>query len=257
MRLLGDLEGGDFDGFVDGGEFEDFEFTLAVGGDHGGGVSDFFAEEGSANGGGGGDEALGDVGFFAGDELVGDVLFLGGVEDDDGGAKADFVAGDVVEVDHGELAHALFELAEAGVDELLALFGGVILGVFGEIAEGDGFLDLGGEFGGELVFEGFDLLFEGFFDVFHAWVCFAGHAVSRQGRGVKSRLYEMVDEEFGYEASGSGRRVGLEAERKLWRRRVAATWSMMSVRSRRVERALEPEAKRGKLPEASRRAWAS
>jgi len=124
--------------------------------------------------------------FFAGDEFVGDVLFLGAVEDDDGGTKADFVAGDVVEVDHGELAHALFELAEAGVDELLALLGGVVLGVFGEVTEGDGLLDLRGEFGGELVFEGFDLLFEGFFDVFHAWVCFAGLAVRWQGWGAKT-----------------------------------------------------------------------
>ncbi len=65
-------------------------------------------------------------------------------------------------------------MAEACVDELLALLGGVVLGVFGEIAEGDGFFDLRGEFGGELVFEGLDLLFEGLFDVFHAYVCFAG-----------------------------------------------------------------------------------
>ncbi len=173
-RFGGLALGSGFDGVVDGGEFEDFEFALAVGGDDGGGVADLFAEEGAADGGGGGDEAFGDVGLFAGDEFVGELLVLGGVEDDDGGAEADFVAGDVVEVDHGELAHALFELAEARVDEDLALLGHVVFGVFGEVAEGDGFFDLRGEFGGELVFESFDLIFEGLFDVFHEVVCFAG-----------------------------------------------------------------------------------
>jgi hypothetical protein len=174
---------GDFYGVVDGGELEDFEFAHPVGSHHGGGVTDFFAEQGAADGGGGGDEALGDVGFFAGNELVGELLVLGGVEDDDGGAEADTVAGDVVEVDHGELAHTLLELAKACIDELLALLGGVVLGVFGEIAEGDSLLDLRGEFGGELVLEGLDLLFESLLDVFHAWVCFAGLAVRVAGLG--------------------------------------------------------------------------
>jgi len=156
---------------MDGGEFEDFEFALAVGGDHGGGVADLFAEEGAADGAGGGDEALGDVGLFAGDELVGDLFVLGAVEDDDGGAVADAVAGDVVEVDHGELAHALLELAEAGVDELLALLGGVVLGVFAEVSEGDGLLDLGRELDGELLLQDPDLFCDRGFNVFHTDVC--------------------------------------------------------------------------------------
>ena len=165
---------GCFDCVVNGGELEDFELAFAVGGDDGGDVADFLAEQRAADGRGGGDEALGDVGLFAGDELVGDLLVLGGVEDHDGGAEADLVAGDVVEVDHGELAHALLELAEAGVDEDLALLGHVVFGVFGEVAEGDGLLDLRGEFGGEFVLESLDLLFESLLDVFHGCVCFAG-----------------------------------------------------------------------------------
>jgi hypothetical protein len=178
MELLGDLYR-----VVNGGELEDFEFALAVGGDDGGDVADFFAEQGAADGGGGGDEAFGDVGLFACDELVGELFVFSAVEDDDRGAEADLVVGDVVEVDHGEFAHALLELAEACVDELLALLGGVVLGVFGEIAEGYGLLDLRGEFGGELVLEGLDLLFESFLDVFHAWVCFAGLAYKVAGLG--------------------------------------------------------------------------
>jgi len=154
---------------VDGGEFENFEFAFAVGCDYGGGVADFFAQQGAADGGCGGDEALGDVGLFANDELVGDLFVLGGVEDDDGGAEADTVAWDVVEVDHGELAHAPFELAEARIDELLTLLGGVVLGVFGEVAERDCFFDLGGELGGELVLKLLDLLFKSSFYVFHGW----------------------------------------------------------------------------------------
>ena len=176
---------------MDGGKLEDFEFTFAVGGDYGGDVADLFAEEGAADGRGGGDEAPGDVGLFAGDELVGELLILGGVEDYDGGAEADLVARDVFEVDHGELAHALFELAEAGVDEDLALLGHVVFGVFGEVAERDGFFDLRGELGGEFVLERFDLLFKSLFNIFHAGrlLCwpwrFAG------GQGVKTSLYEM------------------------------------------------------------------
>lgn len=73
---------------------------------------------------------------------------------------------DVFEVDHAELAHAAFELAQAGVDELLALLGGVVFGIFGEVSEGDGLFDFGGELGGEFVFELANLLFELFFDVF-------------------------------------------------------------------------------------------
>ena len=42
----------------------------------------------------------------------------------------------------------------------------VVFGVFAEVAEGYGFFDFGGEFGGEFVFELFDLFEEFLFDVF-------------------------------------------------------------------------------------------
>jgi hypothetical protein len=62
--------------------------------------------------------------------------------------------------------HALFELAEACVDENLALFGHVVFGVFAEVAEGDRFLDLSGQLGGELVLEKSYLFLQLLFDVF-------------------------------------------------------------------------------------------
>ncbi len=167
IREPTDLENRRIGAVVDGCELEHFEFALAVGGDHGGDVADFLADEAAADGRRGGDETLGDVGFFTGDELVGDVFTLGLVMHLYGGAEANLVAWDVFEVDHGELAHALFELAEAGVDELLALLGHVVFGVFGEVTERYGFFDLRGEFGGELVLEGADLFVERFFDVLH------------------------------------------------------------------------------------------
>jgi hypothetical protein len=168
---------------VDRGEFEDFEFALAVGRDYRCYIADLLAEESAADGRRGRDEALGDVRLFAGDELVGNLFVLGAVEDDDGRAEADAVARDVFEDDHGELAHALFELAETRVDEYLTLLGRVVFGVFREVAEGDGLLDLGGQFGGELVLELLDLLFDGFFDVFHdSGVCFAGPRLAGSGK---------------------------------------------------------------------------
>ena len=122
-RLLGG-------GVVDGRELEHLQLAFSVRCHHCGDVAEFLADERAADGRGGRDEALGDVRLLAGDELVGELFVLGRVEDNDGGAEADLIAWDVREVDHSELAHALLELAEAGVDELLTLLGGVVLGIF-------------------------------------------------------------------------------------------------------------------------------
>ena len=73
---------------------------------------------------------------------------------------------DVCEVDHGKLAHALLQLSKPRIDEDLALFGHVVLGVFAEIAQRDGLLDLGRKLGGQFVFERFDLFSKLGFDVF-------------------------------------------------------------------------------------------
>ncbi len=68
--------------------------------------------------------------------------------------------------DHGELAHALLQLAQARVHEHLALLGHVVLGVFAQVAQRDGLLDLRRQLGGELVLQRLDLFGELGFDVF-------------------------------------------------------------------------------------------
>ena len=85
---------------------------------------------------------------------------LGVVEDLDGRSEAHFVVGDVVHVDHGQVGEALAELADARLDELLALLGHVILGVLAEVAEGGGLLDLFGKFVDQLVFERVDFFLQ-------------------------------------------------------------------------------------------------
>ena len=59
-----------------------------------------------------------------------------------------------------EVGEALAELADARLDELLALLGHVVLGVLAEIAERGGLLDLFGKFMDQLVFERVDLFLQ-------------------------------------------------------------------------------------------------
>ena len=136
-----------------GGQLQDLQLAGASGSDHRGHVSDLFSHERAADGRGGGDHALGDVAFFAGHQLVDDLLVLGGIEDHQGGAQRGPVAGNVGEVHERQLGHALFHHAQAGADELLALLGHVVLGIFGEIAHRDRLLEFGGKFVIQLMFE--------------------------------------------------------------------------------------------------------
>src|SRR6185312_10430314 len=142
-----------FFGFVDGGEFENFELTLAVGGDDGSHIADLLADEAASDGRSGGDESLVNVGFLTCDELVLNLLVLGYVVNGHRRAEGGAVPGDIGEVDERQLSHTLFELAEARVDELLALFGHVVFGVFAQVAHGHGLLDLGGQFVSKLMFK--------------------------------------------------------------------------------------------------------
>ena len=93
------------------------------------------------------------VGLFAGHQLVLNFFVLVVVVNPDSRSQTHLVAGDVVHVDQREVAHAFAELAETRLDELLALLGHVILGIFAEISQGGGFLDLFGELVDQLVFE--------------------------------------------------------------------------------------------------------
>ncbi len=149
---------------VDGAEAQDFQFALAVGGDHDDFVPYLFIQQRAADGGGGGNFSGGNVGFFAGHQLVFHFFVLGVVENLDSRTKAHFVVGDVVHVDHGQIGEALAELADARLDELLALLGHVILGVLAEVAEGGGLLDFFRKLVDQLVFERVDFFLQFSFD---------------------------------------------------------------------------------------------
>ena len=56
------------------------------------------------------------------------------VQHDNLGTVSSAVLGQIVQIQHGQVGHALVELAEAGGDVALALLGVLILGVFREIA---------------------------------------------------------------------------------------------------------------------------
>jgi len=75
------------------------------------------------------DQAFRDIGLLAGHQPVLDLLVLLRVEDQNRRAEPGAVARNVGQVDERKLSHAALELAQARVDELLALLGHVILGV--------------------------------------------------------------------------------------------------------------------------------
>ena len=87
---------------------------------------------------------------------------LGAVENLDGRAKSHPVMGNVVHVDHREVGEALAELADARLDELLALLSHVVLGVLAEVAERGGFLDFLGKLVDQLMFERVDFVLQFF-----------------------------------------------------------------------------------------------
>src|SRR5581483_10867781 len=97
-------------------------------------VADLAIEERAADGRSCGGEALVGVGFLAADGLVFDFDVALSVQNDDAGAVARTILGNVGEIEHAAIAHALFALADAGVHEALSLFGELVFGVFREIA---------------------------------------------------------------------------------------------------------------------------
>ncbi len=160
--------------FVDGAELQDFQGALAIGRVHDGFVSDLLVKERATDGAGSRNFPSGDVRFFAGDELVFDLFFFGAVVDLDGRAESHAVVGNVVHIDHGQVGEPLAELADARLDELLALLGHVVFGVFAEVAERGGLLDLFGQFVDQLVFERVDLFLQFLFDEFCHGLLMAG-----------------------------------------------------------------------------------
>ena len=69
------------------------------------------------------------------------------------GAVAGTILGNIGEIEHAEVAHALFEMADFGVDVTLAFFGVFVLGVFGEVAVRASDGDFLGKLDVELVLE--------------------------------------------------------------------------------------------------------
>src|ERR1700730_432775 len=158
---------------VNGDEANDFKFLLAGWGGNLNFIANFAVEQRLADGRGRGDHSLFDVSLFGAYELVFDFDLALDVQHDDARTVTGTILRDVAEIEHAEIAHAPFELADAGVDEALALFGKLVLGVFGEVAVGPGDSNLFGQLDTELVLERADLVQELLLDVLE-WV---GHGV--------------------------------------------------------------------------------
>jgi len=154
------LRGGALHVFVDCDEFDDFEGFSAGRGRDLDFIADLAVEKSLANRRGCGDEAFFGVNFFAADELVLDLDVFVGIENENSGAVTGTIFGNVGEIQHSEVAHAFFQLADAGVDETLALLCVFVFGVFGEVtvrACDGNFL---GEFDVELVVEPINFFLE-------------------------------------------------------------------------------------------------
>ena len=138
---------------VNGDEANDFKFLFASGCGNLHFVANLPVEQRAADGRSGGDETLFDVGFFAADELVFDLNVALHVKHNNTRTIAGAVFGYVGEIEHAEITHALFKLADFGVDVALALLGVFVFGVFGEVAVSASNGDLLGEFDVELMLE--------------------------------------------------------------------------------------------------------
>jgi hypothetical protein len=158
---------------VNGDEANDFKFLLAGWGGNLNFIANFAVEQRLADGRGRGDHSLFDVSLFGAYELVFDFDLALDVQHDDARTVTGTILWDVAEIEHAEIAHALFELADAGVNEALALFGKLVLGVFREVAVGPGDGNFLGQLYAELVLERSDLVLEFLLNVLE-WV---GHGV--------------------------------------------------------------------------------
>src|SRR5450432_4104373 len=121
---------------VDGHQADYLEFLFTGGSGDLDFVAHFAVKQGLADRRSGGDEAVLGVGFLGTHQLVFDFDVFLGIEHGQTGAVAGAVLGDVGQVEHAQIAQALFQLADAGVYKSLALFGVFIFGVFGKIAVG-------------------------------------------------------------------------------------------------------------------------
>jgi len=146
-------------------ESNDFEFFLPCWSLHLYFVADFAIQKRAPNWRGGGDQSLLDIGFFTADELVFYFDALLNVNDPKARAIAGAILGDVGEIQHAEVAHALFEVADFCVDVALTLLGVLVFGVFGEVAVGASDSDLLREVNVQFVLEGVNFRLELLFNL--------------------------------------------------------------------------------------------
>jgi hypothetical protein len=74
-------------------------------------------------------------------------------------------------------------LADTGFQILLALLGGVIFGVFAEVAQSDSFLELPGDVEGEFVLERVELVAELLFNLFRHQISEVAFGIITLGDG--------------------------------------------------------------------------
>ena len=108
-------------------------------------------QQAPADGGGRRNPALLNVRLFGRNQLVGDFDVLLKVIEDNGGSIGGPVPGYPVEVDHGHVGQSLAELSQFGVEDLLPLLGRLVFGIFAQVAQRNGFLQLFRELLGQLV----------------------------------------------------------------------------------------------------------
>ncbi len=145
---------------MNGDEANDFEFFLASGGGNLHFIANLTIQKRATDGRSGGDKTLFDVGFFAADELVFDLNVALQVKYKYAGAVARTVPGNVTEIEHAKIAHALLEIADLGVHVALALFGVFVLRIFREVTVRASYGDFLGQLDAELMFERIDFLLE-------------------------------------------------------------------------------------------------
>ena len=156
---------------VDGGQAQNFHFALAVGRDHDGGVSDFLVQQGAA------DWRTWWRSFPRSRRILrwspACIRFLHSwccrntrtVE-----PSPTLSLGMLFMLIRERSAMRRPSCRSAGFDELLALLGHVILGVFAEIAQGHGFLEFLGKLVTQLMLERVNLLLQLFLDMLsHCW----------------------------------------------------------------------------------------
>ena len=143
---------------MNGDKANNFEFFLASGGGNLNFITNLPIQKGATDRRSSGDKALFDIGFFTADELVFHLNIALHVKHKNAGTVAGAVFRDIGEIEHAEIAHALFEVADFGVDVALALFGVLVLGVLGKVAVRAGNGNFLREFDVEFVLERVDFL---------------------------------------------------------------------------------------------------